>query len=93
MATRWISSWWLALALAASLAAPAAGQETPTPGGRVLDSLISEPDSLDPARANLLVSQYVLGLVYDRLVYASAPTAGPSPGSPSRGRWTGTGGR
>jgi peptide/nickel transport system substrate-binding protein len=35
----------------------------------VLDSLISEPDSLDPARANLLVSQYVLGLLYDRLVY------------------------
>ena len=35
----------------------------------MLDSLISEPDSLDPARANLLVSQYVLGLLYDRLVY------------------------
>ena len=48
---------------------PALGQEPPTKGGRVLDSLISEPDSLDPARANLLVSQYVLGLVYDRLVY------------------------
>ena len=48
---------------------PARGQEPPTKGGRVLDSLISEPDSLDPARANLLVSQYVLGLLYDRLVY------------------------
>jgi peptide/nickel transport system substrate-binding protein len=62
------------LALAASLltAAPAPGQETPTPGGRVLDSLISEPDSLDPARANLLVSQYVLGLLYDRLLYIGA---------------------
>jgi peptide/nickel transport system substrate-binding protein len=49
--------------------APALAQEPPTRGGRVLDSLISEPDSLDPARANLLVSQYVLGLLYDRLVY------------------------
>jgi peptide/nickel transport system substrate-binding protein len=48
---------------------PALAQEPPTKGGRVLDSLISEPDSLDPARANLLVSQYVLGLLYDRLVY------------------------
>ena len=48
---------------------PALAQEPPTRGGRVLDSLISEPDSLDPARANLLVSQYVLGLLYDRLVY------------------------
>jgi peptide/nickel transport system substrate-binding protein len=52
--------------------APAVAQEAPTPGGRVLDSLISEPDSLDPARANLLVSQYVLGLLYDRLVYIGA---------------------
>ena len=49
--------------------APVSAQEPPTRGGRVLDSLISEPDSLDPARANLLVSQYVLGLLYDRLVY------------------------
>ena len=49
--------------------APAGAQEPPTRGGRVLDSLISEPDTLDPARANLLVSQYVLGLLYDRLVY------------------------
>ena len=75
MATRWTSSWWLALALASAsaLVAPAAAQETPTPGGRVLDSLISEPASLDPARANLLVSQYVLGLVYDRLVYIGPP--------------------
>ena len=48
---------------------PALAQEPPTRGGRVLDSLISEPDSLDPARANLLVSHYVLGLLYDRLVY------------------------
>jgi peptide/nickel transport system substrate-binding protein len=48
---------------------PALAQEPPTKGGRVLDSLISEPDSLDPARANLLVSQYGLGLLYDRLVY------------------------
>jgi peptide/nickel transport system substrate-binding protein len=68
---------WAALGTLAALAwlvaaAPAAGQETPTPGGRVLDSLISEPDSLDPARANLLVSQYVLGLLYDRLVYIGA---------------------
>jgi peptide/nickel transport system substrate-binding protein len=78
MTTRWTSPWWLALALAASLAAPAAAQETPTPGGRVLDSLISEPDSLDPARANLLVSQYVLGLVYDRLVYIG-PDGRPKP--------------
>ena len=50
-------------------AGPALGQEPPTKGGRVLDSPLSEPDSLDPARANLLVSQYVLGLLYDRLVY------------------------
>ena len=49
--------------------APALAQEPPSRGGRVLDSLISEPDTLDPARANLLVSQYVLGLLYDRLVY------------------------
>jgi peptide/nickel transport system substrate-binding protein len=48
---------------------PTLAQEPPMKGGRVLDSLISEPDSLDPARANLLVSQYVLGLLYDRLVY------------------------
>ena len=48
---------------------PTLAQEPPARGGRVLDSLISEPDSLDPARANLLVSQYVLGLLYDRLVY------------------------
>jgi peptide/nickel transport system substrate-binding protein len=48
---------------------PSALAQEPTRGGRVLDSLISEPDSLDPARANLLVSQYVLGLLYDRLVY------------------------
>ena len=68
----------LALALLGVLAGsllPTAGpglalaQEPPARGGRVLDSLISEPDSLDPARANLLVSQYVLGLLYDRLVY------------------------
>jgi peptide/nickel transport system substrate-binding protein len=61
----------LGLAAGSILAAPAPGlaQEPPTRGGRVLDSLISEPDSLDPARANLLVSQYVLGLLYDRLVY------------------------
>jgi peptide/nickel transport system substrate-binding protein len=51
---------------------PALAQEPPARGGRVLDSLISEPDSLDPARANLLVSQYVLGLLYDRLVYVDA---------------------
>lgn len=58
--------------------APAVAQETPVRGGRVLDSLISEPDSLDPARANLLVSQYVLGLLYDRLVYID-PTGRPRP--------------
>jgi peptide/nickel transport system substrate-binding protein len=55
--------------LSISAPAPALAQEPPARGGRVLDSLISEPDSLDPARANLLVSQYVLGLLYDRLVY------------------------
>jgi peptide/nickel transport system substrate-binding protein len=55
--------------LAAPGPAPVLAQEPPARGGRVLDSLISEPDSLDPARANLLVSQYVLGLLYDRLVY------------------------
>jgi peptide/nickel transport system substrate-binding protein len=55
--------------LAAAGPAPVLAQEPPARGGRVLDSLISEPDSLDPARANLLVSQYVLGLLYDRLVY------------------------
>ncbi len=63
-----------AIGLAAALlwAAPVPAQETPTRGGRVLDSLISEPDSLDPARASILVSQYVLGLLYDRLVYIGA---------------------
>jgi len=55
--------------LAGPRPAPVLAQEPPARGGRVLDSLISEPDSLDPARANLLVSQYVLGLLYDRLVY------------------------
>jgi peptide/nickel transport system substrate-binding protein len=55
--------------LAAPGPAPVLAQEPPARGGRVLDSLISEPDSLDPARANLLVSHYVLGLLYDRLVY------------------------
>ncbi len=65
---------WLGAALAAAMlwTTPAAAQETPQRGGRVLDSLISEPDSLDPARATLLVSQHVLGLVYDRLVYIGA---------------------
>jgi peptide/nickel transport system substrate-binding protein len=58
--------------------APAMAQEPPARGGRVLDSLISEPDSLDPARANLLVSQYVLGLLYDRLVYLDQ-TGRPKP--------------
>jgi peptide/nickel transport system substrate-binding protein len=72
--TRWTrAGLGLGIALAGLLAAaPGAAQETPTRGGRVLDSLISEPDSLDPARANLLVSQYVLGLLYDRLVYIGA---------------------
>ena len=77
MTKRWTSCG-LALVVAAWLAAPAAGQDTPTPGGRVLDSLISEPDSLDPARANILVSQYVLGLLYDRLVYIG-PDGRPKP--------------
>ena len=71
---------------------PALAQEPPTRGGRVLDSLIWEPDSLDPARANLLVSQYVLGLLYDRLVYIDQ-TGRPRRGSPSRGRSTRTAGR
>lgn len=71
-------AWLAALAAALVLAAPAAAQETPQRGGRVLDSLISEPDSLDPARATLLVSQYVLGLVYDRLVYIG-PDGKPRP--------------
>jgi peptide/nickel transport system substrate-binding protein len=74
---------WVRVGLLAALAwvaaaGPAAAQETPTAGGRVLDSLISEPDSLDPARANLLVSQYVLGLLYDRLVYIG-PDGRPKP--------------
>jgi peptide/nickel transport system substrate-binding protein len=51
-------------------AAPA--QEKPAAGGRILDSLISEPDSLDPARAMALVSLNTLGLVYDRLIYLGA---------------------
>lgn len=41
-------------------------------GGRLLDSLLSEPESLDPHKATLLVSTYVLNLVYDRLVYLDA---------------------
>src|SRR5262249_12080058 len=68
MTTRWIASL-LALVAALGLAAPAAGQETPAPGGRGLDSPIPAPGSMGPARANMLVSQYVLGLLYDRLVY------------------------
>ena len=59
----------LGVAVGLWLALPVGAQEAPMRGGRVLDSLISEPDSLDPARATLLVSQYVLGLLYDRLVY------------------------
>jgi peptide/nickel transport system substrate-binding protein len=66
------------LAIVAAGVGPAHAQETPVRGGRVLDSLISEPDSLDPARANLLVSQYVLGLLYDRLVYID-PSGRPRP--------------
>jgi peptide/nickel transport system substrate-binding protein len=74
---QWTRLGWLALACLL-VTAPATAQETPTPGGRVLDSLISEPDSLDPARANLLVSQYVLGLLYDRLVHIG-PDGRPKP--------------
>ncbi len=63
-------AWFLLVSLATVVwIADLPAQETPRQGGRVLDSLISEPDSLDPARATLLVSQYVLGLLYDRLVY------------------------
>lgn len=71
----WLAAW---LAAATIAAAPAAAEETPQRGGRVLDSLISEPDSLDPARATLLVSSYVLGLLYDRLVYIG-PDGKPKP--------------
>jgi peptide/nickel transport system substrate-binding protein len=73
----WLAALLAAVVLAAG-AAPVAAQETPQRGGRVLDSLISEPDSLDPARATLLVSSYVLGLVYDRLVYIG-PDGKPKP--------------
>ena len=38
-------------------------------GGRLLDSLLSEPDSLDPHKGTLLVTTYVLNLLYDRLVF------------------------
>lgn len=40
-----------------------------TTGGTLLDSLLSEPDSLDPHSGTLLVTTYVLNLLYDRLVY------------------------
>lgn len=68
-----------AAAASASVSHPAhvlaARQEEGTPaavsGGRLLDSLISEPDSLDPHQGTLLVSTYVLNLLYDRLVFLS----------------------
>lgn len=40
-----------------------------TAGGHLLDSLLSEPDSLDPHQGTLLVTTYVLNLLYDRLVF------------------------
>jgi peptide/nickel transport system substrate-binding protein len=43
-----------------------------TPGGHLLDSLLSEPDSLDPHQGTLLVTTYVLNLLFDRLVYLGA---------------------
>lgn len=54
-----------------AFSAPASAAEIQR-GGRLLDSLLSEPESLDPHKATLLVSTYVLNLVYDRLVYLDA---------------------
>ncbi len=68
---QWLCGLALAVLLGAWVGVPLA-QEKPVPGGRVLDSLISEPDSLDPARAMALVSLNTLGLVYDRLIYLGA---------------------
>ena len=47
-------------------------------GGVLLDSLLSEPESLDPQKSTLLVSSYVENFLYDRLVYW-APDHTPKP--------------